>query len=50
MSKEKKAAYAAKQKQDAATTAARTLTPLGDSGPIGKTAKAPKGKKQSRGK
>jgi len=49
MSKEKKAAYAEKQKTAAATTAARQLTPLGEPPPT-PAAKTPKARKQSRGK
>lgn len=49
MSKAKKDAYAAKEKEAAAAAAARRLVPVGDTAPTSKQ-KPAKTRKQSRGK
>ncbi|MCC2671374.1 MAG: hypothetical protein K0Q72_3845 [Armatimonadetes bacterium] len=50
MSKDKKTAYAEKQRMAVVTSDARSLTPITASGPSAGPAKKAKGKKQSRGK
>jgi hypothetical protein len=50
MSKAKKAAYAAKQREEAASATTRELTPLTESASTPKMAKKARTRKQSRGK